>query len=408
MIRTTAFPLLLPIPLLVIAGLLAGPASSRAQVVVEGSAGFKTALEWTGFATPSTPAARRFLETLRSDLARSGWFSEAGPGSGEVILAGGCTEAGSALRAECRITERMTRRTRFGKSFTAPAEDARRLAHQVADAILEAFGHQGFASSRLVMIGNRTGKKELYLVDADGQDVRQLTRDNSVSVAPKWGPNQRIVYTSFVNGYPDVYLINITSGQRTRISNFAGLNTGADLSPDGRQVVLVLSKDGNPELYTKDIRSGTATRVTRTHKAAEASPSWSPDGREIVYVADTTGRPHLYIAGRSGAKPTRISSRGSENVSPDWGANGKIAYCTRQEGRYQIMVYDPATREHAAVPAPAGANYEDPSWAPDGRHIACTRTVNHRSQVYILDTLGDPPVALTNMQGDWHSPSWSP
>ena len=55
-----------------------------------------------------------------------------------------------------------------------------------------------------------------------------------------------------------------------------------------------------------------------------------------------------------------------------------------------------------------GADYEDPSWAPDGRHVACTRTVNHKAQVYILDTKGDEPIALTNYRGDWYSPSWSP
>ena len=52
-------------------------------------------------------------------------------------------------------------------------------------------------------------------------------------------------------------------------------------------------------------------------------------------------------------------------------------------------------------------DHEDPSWAPDGRHIVCSQTSNFHSDLYILDTLGDPPLRLTTIQGEWYSPDWS-
>ena len=55
-----------------------------------------------------------------------------------------------------------------------------------------------------------------------------------------------------------------------------------------------------------------------------------------------------------------------------------------------------------------GADYQEPSWAPDARHIVCARSVNYHSELYVLDTLGDPEVRLTTLQGDWYAPAWSP
>ena len=77
------------------------------------------------------------------------------------------------------------------------------------------------------------------------------------------------------------------------------------------------------------------------------------------------------------------------------------------DNRNQVATLDPDSLESQVLKTD-GADYEDPSWAPDGRHIACTRTLNYQSKVYLLDTMGDSPVALTDYSGDWYSPSWSP
>ena len=54
-----------------------------------------------------------------------------------------------------------------------------------------------------------------------------------------------------------------------------------------------------------------------------------------------------------------------------------------------------------------GADYEDPSWAPDGRHVVCTRTAGWRRSLVVLDTEGDPARKLFDVPGDWYLPSWS-
>jgi TolB protein len=395
--------------ILSIFAVLASGNTGAAQVRIVDVGKGKTGLDFSRFQSDSSKTSSEFVQVLKTDLTRSGWFALTSAGSG-VALKGGCRNSGNQISVDCAV-QQDGRGTLLNRSYKSAATDVRRLAHQVADSIVKAVtGNNGMASARVVMVGTRSGKKELYMADSDGQGLKQMTQDKSVSVAPKWGPNNQIVYTSYMMGYPDVYLVDILSGGRDRISSYAGLNTGADISPDGRDIVLILSKDGNPELYVKNLRTGKLVRVTDTPGAAEASPSWAPDGNRIVYVSDSSGRPNLYITSRQGVRSKRITSSGSENVSPDWGPGDRIVYCTRDGGRYHIAVYDAASGVSKKISPLDGSDYEDPSWAPDGRHVACTRTVNYQAQVYILDTNGDEPIALTNYRGrgDWYSPSWSP
>ncbi len=395
---------------LVAAGLLAVLAAvgAFAQVRVTKGAGQKSAMDLTAFSAGSGAAAV-FRKTLEEDLVRSGWFIPVAAGRGEFRLEGDSSDDGADVRAACRLYDTATRRSYLSKSYRTVRTDARRLAHQVADDIIRAVtGRPGLLSTRLVVVGNRTGRKELYLCDSDGHNLVQLTKDRSISLAPKWGPDgDRLVYTSYLKGYPDLYLIDLPTGNRQRVSSSPGLNTGGDISPSGREMALILSKDGNPELYIMNLRTRALTRVTTTPRAAEANPTWSPDGKRICYVSDQSGTPQLYIVSRDGGRPSRLTARGSENVAPDWGANGWIAYTSRTGGRYQVWMANPDTMEFRQVTAD-DADYEDPAWAPDGRHLACGRTRQRRSSIYLLDTAGDAPIALLDAEGNWFSPAWSP
>lgn len=357
----------------------------------------------------SGAGSKIFVQVLQEDLRRSGWFRVVTGLGGTIAVHGSCRDSGNSLSATCRLVNIGMGRTYFNKSYRGSANEARSLAHVFADDIVGAVkGVQGIASTRIAFVGVRGGKKDIYLCDADGHGLVQMTRDGIPCLTPSWGHDAgTLIYTSFLGGYPDLYEIDLQTHKRQRISSYPGINSGADVSPDGRSIALVLSKDGNPDLYVLRRRSGRLTRLTRTRHAAEASPSWSPDGRQIVYVSGSTGAPHLYVVGSSGGERKRIAFRGTENVSPDWGTDGRIVYSSRRNRKYEICVFDPRTGKDVQVTS-GGADHESPTWAPDARHIVCSRTVGYHSEVYILDTLGGAPVRLISLDGEWHSPAWSP
>ncbi|HMP73092.1 MAG TPA: DPP IV N-terminal domain-containing protein [Kiritimatiellia bacterium] len=357
----------------------------------------------------SDPSAQLFIQVLSDNLVRSKSFARGRAGQADYSISGSATSQGGRFRADIRVTARGATSPAFTRTYQQDAAGIRRAAHEAADDILLALtGRKGMASAQLVLVGNRTGHKELYIADADGQGLYQLTADNSLSLSPSWSPDgSRIFYTSYLRTFPAIFEVNLQTRGRNRIANYAGLNTGGIVSPNGRQMALILSRDGNPELYVKNLADNSLTRLTRTPRAVESSPSWSPDGRQIVYVSDVSGRPQLYIISATGGEPRRLTHRNSQNVSPDWGPNNKIAHAGLVGGRFHIFVIDPVTGATEQITS-GNHDFEEPSWAPDGRHLAAKRTIQYASRVVLLDTMGEPPIVLVDQPGDWSSPRWSP
>lgn len=374
--------------------------------VVKSGAG-KSRLDLSGV-RGSGKAGGVFKSTLENDLKLSGWFLISAPGKGVLLGNGTAADSGGRLSVSIRVSSRAGK-TYLSDRYSSSSAEARRLAHEVADDIVEAVkGVKGIASTRIIMIGSRGGKKDLYVCDADGGNFIRITHDSAVCLSPSWSVDGgSVVYTSYFGGGPHVYLVDLARKSRRKVSGFPGLNAGASFSPDGSLLALALSKDGNPEIYTMMPGGKRLKRLTVTRQAAEASPVWSPDGRSIAYVSDRSGSPQIYVKGADGGRDRRVSNIGGENVAPDWSSDGKLVWASRRSGRYELVVLDPKKGREVQLTSD-GFDYEDPSWAPDGRHIACSRTSGYHSEVYLLDTLGDRPIRLTTISGEWYSPSWSP
>ena len=375
------------------------------HVTVTKSGGAKIGVSLQGV-TASGGAAQAVRRTLENNLNRSGWMQVVSGPAG-ILVAGDIKESGGQVAFTCKVTD-AGGQTVLHATYSQPMARAIYVAHQVAnDIVVKVTGKPTFFLGRLAVIGTRSGAKELYLMDSSAQDIQQVTQDRAIALKPRWSPDNRFIsYTSYLKRWPDVYTIELANGARNRVAAYPGVNSGGAISPDGRSMALILSKDGNPDLYVKDMASGRLTRLTQTPRATEGSPAWSPDGSRIVYVADTSGTPQLYMLSRSGGSPERLTLSGSQNVAPDWGANGLIAYQALAGGKFQIAVIDPATKQSRILTPFDGAAYEDPSWAPDGRHLAATRAVNYRYSVILLDSMDNKYVALTT-SGDWYAPAWS-
>ncbi len=183
-------------------------------------------------------------------------------------------------------------------SQTVTGANARNALLKAADLVVEetnGLGLKGFFASKLAFIGERTGKKEVYTSDLFFGDVKQITRDNSQALTPRWSADGgKLVYTSyFRSGFPDIFQIDLQTYQRTSFVSFKGTNSGARYSPSGQQVAMVLSGEGNAEIYVGNAQGRQIRRLTRTD-SVEASPSFSPDGRQLVFTSDAAGGPQLY------------------------------------------------------------------------------------------------------------------
>lgn len=296
-------------------------------------------------------------------------------------------------------------------SQTATGTSTRNALFRAADlAVKAASGLNGFFASKLAFVSERSGKSEIFVSDLFLGEARQLTHDNAHSLAPHWSPDgSKLLYTSFYkSGFPDIFLIDLASMQRTTFLSLKGTNSGARYSPTGGQVAMVLSGEGNPELYVSNPQGRQISRRTHTLDAGESSPCFSPDGSQIVYASgDTT--PQLYIIPASGGTARRIAGGfASYCAEPDWSRAepNKVAFTFREGRVFQIAVVDLASGAVSRV-SKAAFDGVEPSWLADGRHLVYTaRAANSRS-LCILDTVTGKSTRLSSVHAEKAS-VWGP
>ncbi|MDB6168548.1 MAG: Periplasmic component of the Tol biopolymer transport system-like protein [Verrucomicrobia bacterium] len=275
-------------------------------------------------------------------------------------------------------------------SDVATGRDAADALLRAADIAVEktnGMGLKGFFTAKIAFVGESSGRNEIYTGDLFFRHVTQVTHDKAFALTPRWSPDgTKLLYTSFYrSGFPDIFLIDLNTYQRTTFVSFKGTNSGARFSPSGGQVAMVLSGEGTPEIYLANAQGRQVSRKTRSD-AVKASPCFSPDGSRLVFSMEPG--PQLYVMSVAGGTPTRVTSGISGYCAePDWsrGDPNKIAFTVKQGSRFQIAVLDLAKRTSEIV-GKAAFDGVEPAWLADGRHVVYTARDRSTNVLCILDT----------------------
>jgi TolB protein len=324
------------------------------------------------------------------------------------------TEADGRIRAEFRLWDTFGAQQLVGEQFFAPMANKRRVAHIIADAIYKALtGEDGYFDTRVVFIDESGPKdkrlKRLAIMDQDGANVRYLSKGTTIALTPRFSPTrQEITYMSYESGQPQVYLLQIETGQRELVGNFPGMTFAPRFSPDGQKVIMsLLRDDGNSNIFTMDLRSRNTTRLTNTN-AIDTSPSYSPDGSKVVFTSDRGGQPQIYLMGADGSGQTRISFGGGSYSTPVWSPRGDLIAFTKQVGgEFQIGVMK--TDGSGERILSSGFAQEGPTWAPNGRVLMffSENAGSGGPKLRSIDLTGrnDQSIPTPNFGSD---PAWSP
>jgi TolB protein len=304
------------------------------------------------------------------------------------------------------------------KIYRGPATDAgaRKLAHQFADDIVALLsgGSLGIAQTQIAYVSTRSGNKEIWAMDYDGQNQHQLTHLKSISLTPRWAPNaDRIAFTCYVpfRGItsPQICLYSTISDRLISFPRYRGSNSSPAWSPDGNQIAFMSSQNGDPEIYLADANGGGLKRITFA-AGVSTSPAWNPKtGKQIVFVSDRGGEPVLYLANSDGTDVQKLDMPDMGYVvDPSWSPNGQLLAFSwrRPSGNFDIYIMDIVNRQLVELTRDQGRN-ERPSWAPDGRHIVFESTRTGTRHIWSMLADGSLPRQLT-FQGQNESPNWSP
>lgn len=301
----------------------------------------------------------------------------------------------------------------FGKVYTASLDQAGAVdaGHRYAADILAQFGGKSLVGTRIVFVSDRTGNKEIWVMNWDGTDQRQLTRYRSISTFPSASPDGRIVaFTTYATGYPAIQMFSLDTGRKLPFYNQrASMNAFVTFTPDSKRIVFSSTLAGGPaQLYMSNVDGGNLHRLTSSGYIEVEAKINPKTGADLVDVSGRTGLPQIYHMNMEGANVERLSGGTGEATNPGWNPDGDhIAFAwTRgfEPGNYNIFVMDVASRQTVQLTANEGRN-ENPSWAPDGAHIVYASKRGRESQIWVMNADGTGKHALTTA-GSNEKPFW--
>jgi len=312
----------------------------------------------------------------------------------------------------------------FGSTYSGcNLKTPRRCAHFIADDFHKKQRNlDGVAQTKLAFSSDRnnesvTGRvvtnasQEIYIADYDGANPQRITVNRSLNIAPSWSPDGKsLAYMSFSSRFPDIYIQNLYEvRQLVRPAGGTDLiqNKFPAFSPDGTKIAFNSTRDGNDEIYVVN-RDGTGLKRLTSHPNIDVAPAWSPNGTQIVFVSGRSGEPQLYLMEADGTGLQRLPCGEQQCDHPSWSPppQNKIVYTCGPSGFYEICVLDLTTRAVAKLTNGPGSN-EQPSFAPNGRHIVFTTTRWGKLQLAMIDLTGAVSKRRITETGNNKFPTWS-
>src|ERR1700677_774799 len=301
----------------------------------------------------------------------------------------------------------------LGKRYFGSVDDTgvRKIAHEFAADIIAQFGGTSLLGSKIYFVSNRTGHKEVWVMDPDGSNQKQISHFNSISIMPTVSPDgTKIAFTSFARGNPAIFILSTDSGRRLPFYNqVASMNATPDFTPDGKQILYSSTASGWAQIYAANIDGSNLRRISST-RALEVEPKVNPKtGADMAFVSGRSGPQQIYRMNMDGTDVQRLSNGEGEASNPAWHPNGQVlAFAWTRgfaTGNFNIFLMDVATRKFHQLTYGAGRN-ENPTWAPDGRRMGFSSTRSGSEQIWTMLADGTQLKQLT-MTGRNETPVWA-
>lgn len=320
---------------------------------------------------------------------------------GAVWLVSGSLEgAGTSYILDVKLHDVLDGAVREEGRFPIPDpadEDFRMAVHRVSDQIVTwTTGEPGMAASRIAFaMPAADGLKEIYVIDADGENLRRVTRSEDIALSPAWSPDgQRIAYQTWVDGRQRIFEHDLATGRERMVTPVReGHYMTPTYHPDGETMAFSVTAGSRSGLFTYNVvRDCCLAYLSGGPAWNDVSPTYSADGRWLAFNTNRfgTNTPQIMVMPADGGEAQTLSpyeyGGSGYYTSPDWSPTGDfVAFHGRIErGRYQILVADMNQARRLRQLTWEGNN-EDPTWAPDGRHIAFVGERNWGFGLFVVD-----------------------
>ncbi|SFR40518.1 TolB protein [Marinobacter gudaonensis] len=328
------------------------------------------------------------------------------------VLVGSLTRSADRVQARYELFDVNREERILGETAAAPVSNVRSLAHHISDKVYEAItGVPGAFSTKLAYVtldtANGKPRYRLQVSDVDGKRARIRLESREPILSPAWSPDgEKLAYVSFETGKPVIFVHELSTGKRTKVADFPGLNSAPAWSNDGESLLMTLSKDGNAEIYRMDLATRQLTKLTN-HWAIDTEASWDASGEGIFFTSDRSGGPQIYHMETPGAEPRRITFGSRYNARPRPDNEGRYVYYVHQRDRaFHIARTDLRTGEETILTRTESD--ESPSLAPNGRMLIYATRQNGTNVLTVISADGGAAYSLPASEGEVRDPAWGP
>ncbi len=387
----------------------------------------------------ATETAKAFSQTVtdvvRADLARSGvmaivdagtpsptlneraaiqpllieWKSK---GADALVIGSNSTLPDGRTETRFIVLDTVRGANIGGLAITTPSSEleARRTGHRIADFIYEKLtGEPGFFATRLAFVRKDGELHSLVVSDSDGQNTQIALRSKQPIISLAWSPDgTQLAYVSFEErggvSKPVVYVHALASGKRFIVANERGSNSAPAWSPDGKRLAVVLTRDGNSQVYLANADGSGLKRLTRSSDI-DTEPTFTPDGKFVYFTSNRGGSAQIYRVSVDGGDAQRVTFSGPFNARPQVSPDGKtMAFVARRDKHFRIGVMDLSTMQDTLVSE--GPKDDSPSFAPNSKWVIYSSRVGERNVLSAVSIDGKLRTRLSADGSEIKGPAW--